>query len=65
MKECSKVWHKCRHPGDTISSKYTFHCGWRAALKWVLEECTETDEDPYGDLRSFLDRTMVEEELDG
>ena len=45
MKQCSKIWHKCKHPGDTISSKYTFHCGWRAALEWVLK-----NRKPYYDI---------------
>ena len=43
MIECSKMWHKCKHPGDTISSKYTFHCGWRAALEWIKNEITQDD----------------------
>jgi len=42
MKECSKVWHKCKHPGDNISSKYTFYCGWKAALSWIYYDiCPE------------------------
>lgn len=41
MKECSKVWYKCKHPGDTISSKYTFYCGWKTALEWALTQDTD------------------------
>ena len=58
MKECSKAWHRCKHPGDTISSKYTFHCGWKAALETVKSKID------YANAGNDMIDWIFEEELD-
>ena len=63
MIECSKVWQICKHPGDTISSKSTFYCGWAEALQWIKRELHAARDsfEPDLGLHSLLRRELGEE----